>query len=100
MFPDFLAAIKTPKEIADKRVERSLYERATGYTYESVKIFCNTKTGEVTQVPYTEHFPPDPTAMIFWLKNRDKEHWRDVKAISGADGEGPVEVVFKRVEDE
>jgi 2-keto-4-pentenoate hydratase/2-oxohepta-3-ene-1,7-dioic acid hydratase in catechol pathway len=25
-----------------------------------------------------EHYPPDTTAAIFWLKNRRKEDWRDV----------------------
>ena len=24
-----------------------------------------------------EHVPPDTTAAIFWLKNRDPAHWRD-----------------------
>jgi hypothetical protein len=28
-------------------------------------------------VPYTEHVLPDVTACIFWLKNRDPQHWRD-----------------------
>jgi hypothetical protein len=28
-------------------------------------------------VPYREHVPPDVTACIFWLKNRDPAHWRD-----------------------
>ena len=23
------------------------------------------------------HVPPDVTAAIFWLKNRDPAHWRD-----------------------
>ena len=27
--------------------------------------------------PYVEHLPPDVTAAIFWLKNRDPAHWRD-----------------------
>ena len=26
---------------------------------------------------YVEHMPPDPTSMIFWLKNRDPARWRD-----------------------
>ena len=30
-----------------------------------------------TQVPYQEHVPPDVTACIFWLKNRDPARWRD-----------------------
>jgi hypothetical protein len=33
----------------------------------------------LTKVPYVEHVPPDVTACIFWLKNRDPEHWRDTR---------------------
>ena len=29
------------------------------------------------RAPYREHVPPDTTAAIFWLKNRDPAHWRD-----------------------
>lgn len=26
-----------------------------------------------------QHYPPNVTACIFWLKNRDPESWRDVR---------------------
>jgi hypothetical protein len=32
-------------------------------------------------VPYVEHAPPDVTTCIFWLKNRDPEHWRDSQRL-------------------
>jgi len=73
---EFFEAInKVKKEFADNRVERSLYQRAVGYTYDAVKIF-NGQSG-VVEVPYREHVPPDPTSCIFWLENRRKETWRD-----------------------
>lgn len=75
-YPDFCAAIKNAKEIADERVERSLYHRAIGYTFPAEKISVNSQ-GNVTRVPYREHVPPDTTAAIFWLKNRRKAEWRD-----------------------
>jgi hypothetical protein len=50
--------------------------RANGFHYDAVKIFCD-KNGRVTKVPYREYVIPDVTAGIFWLKNRDPEHWRD-----------------------
>jgi hypothetical protein len=31
-------------------------------------------------VPYVEHCPQDITA-IFWLKNRDPQHWRDSQQL-------------------
>jgi hypothetical protein len=61
-------------------VERSLYERANGYSYDAVKIFCD-RNGNVTKVPYVEHLPPDVTACIFRLKNRDPQHWRDSQQL-------------------
>ena len=30
---------------------------------------------------YIEQVPPDTTAAIFWLKNRDPQHWRDVQNV-------------------
>jgi hypothetical protein len=34
--------------------------------------------------PYVEHVPPDVTACIFWLKNRDPQHWRDSQPTTNA----------------
>lgn len=75
-FPDFCQSLKLAKVEADTRVERSLYHRAVGYSYEAVKIMA--VAGEVQKVAYIEHVPPDTTAMIFWLKNRQSDKWRDV----------------------
>lgn len=90
-FPDFSKALKLAKEPADQRVERSLYRRATGYSYDTVKIFQYNGTEVV--VPYREHVPPDATSMIFWLKNRKRAEWRDriENQHTGPDG-GPVQV--------
>lgn len=30
---------------------------------------------------YIEHYPPDTTAAIFWLKNRQPAKWRDKKEV-------------------
>jgi hypothetical protein len=72
----FSDALNAGTSVADDRVERCLYERAVGYSFESEKIFCS-KDGLVTRVATTEHVPPDVTAQIFWLKNRRREEWRD-----------------------
>lgn len=71
----FCQALKAGKDAADERVERSLYHKATGYTFESEKVFQH--QGEIVRAPIREHVPPDTTAMIFWLKNRRPEAWRD-----------------------
>jgi hypothetical protein len=86
-FVEFCHALKAGKEEADAIVERSLYQRATGYEVDAVKIFCD-KEGKVTKVAYREIIPPDTTAMIFWLKNRKPAEWRDKiqTELSGPDG--------------
>lgn len=83
--PEFCDALKGWKEHADAVVERSLYERAIGYSHPEDKIFNN--NGEPMVVETVKHFPPDTTAAIFWLKNRDKENWRDVQ---GRDHSGVI----------
>lgn len=89
--PEFSEALKVGKDAADARVEQSLYRRALGYTHDAEKIAVNAQ-GEITKVPFTEHYPPDTTAAIFWLKNRKRDEWRDIKAseVSGPNG-GPIQ---------
>ena len=96
---DFDAALQKGGALADDRVERSLYQRAVGYSYVSEKIFVDKATGEVIRVPIGEHVPPDVKAQIFWLKNRDPENWRDRREIDvtasrlRVEGDEPVETV-------
>lgn len=80
-FEDFCQALKSGKESADERVERSLYHKAVGYTHNAVKIFMPAGAKEAVYAPYREHVPPDTTACIFWLKNRRAEAWRDKQEI-------------------
>lgn len=73
----FCEALRDWKVEADAQVERSLYERAKGYSHDAVKIFMPKGATQPVYAPYVEHYPPDTTAMIFWLKNRQPERWRD-----------------------
>jgi len=69
-------ALKKGKEISDARVERSLFERAMGYSHPEDNIHV-TKNGEVIITPTIKYYPPDTVACIFWLKNRKPDEWRD-----------------------
>lgn len=87
-YPEFSEALKAGKALADERVERSLYQKAVGYTFEAVKIFMPAGADGPVYAPYREHVPPDTTACIFWLKNRRQQQWRDVhKHEHGRPGE-------------
>lgn len=90
---EFSEAIKGGKEVADDRVERSLFHKAVGYKFDAVKIFMPANAVAPVYAPYREHVPPDTTAMIFWLKNRRPEAWRDKREHehSGKDG-APIKI--------
>jgi hypothetical protein len=77
-------ALKVAKDAADARVERRLWERAMGYSHLSEKLFCS--RGKVIRVEIVEHYPPDTTACIFWLKNRQPGRWRDRVDVQHDDG--------------
>ncbi len=92
-YPEFCQALKAGKEAVDDRIERSLLHRASGYSHEAVKIFMPAGASDPVYAPYREHFPPDTTAAIFWLKNRRPDVWRDktINEHTGKDG-APIKV--------
>lgn len=78
---EFCQALKTGKEVADERVERSLYQRAIGYEQDEVKIFMPASAEAPVYAPFRAKIAPDVTAAIFWLKNRRREAWRDKQEV-------------------
>ena len=73
--PEFSESLKRGKTIADAEVSHKLYHRALGYEHPEDKIFLH--EGSPVVVPTVKHYPPDSTAAIFWLKNRQRDKWRD-----------------------
>jgi hypothetical protein len=99
-YDGFCQALKAGKDIADDRVERSLYLRAIGYEQEEVKIFMPSGAAEPVYAPFRSKVAPDVTAAIFWLKNRRAAEWRDVSRTehTGKDG-AAIEIEQKVRED-
>lgn len=88
-YPQFAEAIKRGKEVVDIMVENALLKSALGYSYDEVvkeRIFdYETETSKVVEVKRTtKEVAPNPTSLIFWLKNRQPEKWRDKKNIDAA----------------
>jgi hypothetical protein len=77
--PEFFATQRENKDLADSKVEKSLFERACGYSVPEEKVFCN--GGEITTHMSRKHYPPETTACIFWLKNRKPDDWRDSRNV-------------------
>ena len=86
-YPEFFQSLKDWKLQADEEIERSLYERGKGYSHPDTKAqwveSAELIDGEVVNIgrweyaSFIKHYPPDPTSMIFWLKNRKPKEWRD-----------------------
>lgn len=100
--PDFSVSIKSGKAIADGNVADRLYQKAMGFEHDSeeIKVMYNKETNEqyIERVPIRKIYPPDTTAGIFWLKNRQKKYWRDKIEHGMTDGEGndvPPVTVFQ-----
>lgn len=81
---EFFESIKKGKLMADSNVAERLYQRAMGFEHDSeeIKVISLGKEGsEIERVPIRKIYPPDPTAAIFWLKNRRPKEWRDKQEI-------------------
>ena len=94
---EFSQALKTGKELADERVERSLFSRATGYEHDEVDIRVIGQ--EIVQTKIRKYYPPDTTAGIFWLKNRRPAEWRDVSKIDHTSSDGTMSPRGKSLDD-
>lgn len=82
---NFSESIKRGKHEADANVANRLYQRALGFEHDSEEIkvvpIGNNQGSEIERVQIRKVYPPDPTAAIFWLKNRQPEKWRDKQEV-------------------
>ena len=92
-YPDLKDALDGWKEIATRNVERSLYEKATGFERIEEKIFQNEvyereydehgrmtkeiKKFDIQRVPITVKDSPDTPAIKMWLTNKKGREWKD-----------------------
>lgn len=93
---EFCQALKVGKDVADERVERSLYQRAIGYEQDEVKIFMPGGAEKPVYAPFRAKVAPDVTAAIFWLKNRRSQAWRDKQHIEHGVTDNLGEVIANR----
>jgi hypothetical protein len=81
VYPEFSESLKKGKDLADANVADRLYQRALGFEHDSeeIKVVSDGQGlgSSIERVPIRKVYPPDSTAAIFWLKNRQKDKWRD-----------------------
>lgn len=75
---EFFRDLKKAKELSDLEVGEALRHRALGYSHPDTKAqwVGDDDEGHWEYAELIKHYPPDPTAAIFWLKNRQPEEWR------------------------
>ena len=68
--------LKINKEISIVCVENALFKKAVGFTKKIKKDMIG-KDGEIVTYESELYFPPDITAIKFYLTNRDGSNWKD-----------------------
>lgn len=78
---DLSDALNEGREQSDLKVVQSLYQRALGCKVTERRTIVKTDAGGQSAPERIEivekEYPPDSTACIYWLKNRDPKRWRD-----------------------
>ena len=96
---DFKDAIKFYRGISHIEVLKAFKKTACGFNFDEVKqeLRKNQKDGtyelKVTEI-VTKHVPPNPTAGIFYLKNKMGNHFKDKIETTISAGEGLDNITF------
>lgn len=75
--PKIREALREGREVVDTKVENALLKAALGYEYTEYIIDTDGKKKAVKK-----QMPPNVTAMIFWIKNRRPQQWRDKREVA------------------
>ena len=82
---EFNKALVIGKDLADNRVERTLYNKAIGYDIteeQAIKLKDQDGSERVEIVEIKKHIPADTASALFWLRNRKRLNWNDKREIS------------------
>jgi hypothetical protein len=85
-YPEFLDSLGRGRDHYEGLViHRSLVRRATGYRYTETtqEPSIDEGGGLVTTKKIRKTMPPDVSAIKHWQVNRDPDHWKDKKHVSG-----------------
>lgn len=79
-YPSISDALKSGREVPDRKVENSLYKSCVGYYYdeyvEEIHVLPDGREEKIKK-RHKRYYQPSITAIIFYLKNRCPDKWRD-----------------------
>jgi len=90
----FSDAVRKGRELADSKVEQSLYEAACGFECDEERGVV--VDGSVEIVKTKKKHAPDTVAAMFWLANRQRQKWQHISKIEHT-GEGGGPIVIETV---
>lgn len=94
-YTDFADVLKRTKEVTVYEVEDAMFKAAKGYYVEETKTITN-KDGKTLRVETNKKWvPPNTTAQIFYLKNKDPENWRERNDVSVTASNGVMEALLE-----
>lgn len=94
-YSDFRDALKRTKEITVYEVEDAMFKAAKGYFVEETKTITN-KDGKTLRIETNKKWiPPNTTAQIFYLKNKDPDNWRERNDLSLTASNGVLESLLE-----
>lgn len=75
-FAEIAESIKKGKAVIDYEVEQTLLKKAMGHTIKETRKEVDAN-GKKRVVEIVREVPPDTAALIFWLRNRKPDRWRN-----------------------
>jgi len=91
-----IECVKEAEQHALQRVERSLFERATGYKHRETKLFSY--QGQIVSQDIIKHCPPDVNAIQYFLNNKHPDTWKSDAGLRQSDAidviDGEVNIGF------
>ena len=94
--PELSDALKISKSIMDSEVTQSLLKKALGKveTVETISGICP-NTGNLIETKKVKQHAPDTTSMIFWLKNRRPDLWREKQEVQHSTSDQGLKLSYK-----
>lgn len=89
---EFFESLIRGKDWADAEVAHSFRKRAVGYQYTEIHEEASESGDMRVSRKITKEVPPDAGAALNWLKNRQKDKWRDKQEVE-QNGSLTVEIV-------
>lgn len=104
-YPEISDSLKQSKEVADRAVENALYKSALGAICEEIteeRIWNKEKSRfeMVVTKKITKKMPPNSTSIIYWLKNRKPDIWRDRQEITNTEALEKLDSILGELKNE